>query len=422
MKKNAILHIVGLLAIAQSATIHHEAFSRLQANLQSPKSIAALPQEPWVTIFIHGTLGVEKLMNFETILTLLKRSIDGTRYQRLMECLREHPYSYAAQAAQLPGLRPIEMKNKEQNSAELFARLYDIIQKRYFPEQTAVEWLTFGWSGAINHLQRVQDAKELFEELSQYVKQKKETFPNLKVRLVTYSHGSNIALNLEYWRDKSKEELPFQIDELIMLGTPVIVESEDYIYSPLFKNIYSIYSRHDMASILDLFSTRGTFPRRRFHKKHHESFPPNFKQVEIELTLTAKNNLHQPNNSNRTIEKSPGHLEMWIFGWPDVTIFCRRHFPLSPLPAALLAPAIVAHYRDCPSSEHDEVFCYKTDEGFAYTRKRFSTEKTYFDFIEPEFITSLQSYAWNFWHNRMSQTEKDAIQVRCNGILKGLLC
>ncbi len=423
MKKKIILHIIAIATATGVTTLHKEASSKLN-NLNTSKKELSTPQatEPWVTVFIHGTLGVERLMNFETIITLMKKSIEGSRYARLMEALREHPYSYAAQAAQLPGLRKIELDKKEQNSAELFARLYEIMQNRYFPEQRNIEWLTFGWSGMINQLQRVQDAKILFDTLSQYIQTQKSKYPNLKVRLVTYSHGSNIALNLEHWRDKTTEELPFQIDELIMLGTPVIVENEHFIYSPLFKNIYSLYSRHDMASILDLFSTRGAFPRRRFHKKRNGSFPSNFKQIEIELTLTAKNCLQRPNNSNRTIEKSPGHLEMWIFGWPDVTIFCRRHFPLSPLPAAILAPAIIAHYRDHPTKEHDQVFCYKTDEGYAHTRQRFSTEKSYFDFIEPELLTSLQSYAWNFWHNHMCETEKDAIQIRCNGILKTLLC
>lgn len=423
------IKIIGSLCLlGGSIALHKETIGSTNLlKCQTPECLKIIEQNeikadnPWVTIFIHGTLGLERLMNLETILTLLKRSIDGSRYQRLMEALRLHPYAYSAQAAQLPGLLPISITAEPKNSVQLFAVLYEIMQNRYFPKQQNIELLTFGWSGAVNHLQRLHDAHELYQALNKYIVKKKKKYPNLKLRIISYSHGSNVVLNLEHWRQQSENPPEFSIDELILLGTPVIQETEQYIYSPLFKKIYSFYSRHDMASIVDLFSTRGMPPRRRFHK-NKTGFPSNFKQIEIELTLTAKNNLHQPNNSERTIEKSPGHLEMWLFGWPDITIFYRRHFPLTPLPAVLLLPAIIEHYQTQPTEEHDQVFCYKTDEGYAYTRRRFSREKKYFNFIEPSFITSLQSYAWNFWHNQIVQTEKDAIQIRCNGILKHLLC
>ncbi len=418
MKKLSCI-IGGLICISTCFSIHIETYTPILTAPQKA-TIQDSTQEPWVTIFIHGTLCIEKLLNMETLITLSRISIEGSRYQRLLYALRQEPYAYTAQAAQLPGLIPINIhKNPPTTSAELFAQLYKVMQEQYFPEEKTMEWLTFGWSGGMNHLERLMESKKLYKNLLQYLKEKKRQYPNLKLRLVTYSHGSNIALNLA--RLHLEKEEPLKINQLIMIATPVIAEMEDCIYSPIFSEIYSLYSRYDTASTLDIFSTRGFFPSRRFHKKRGEGFPPHFKQVELELKLTAKNYTKKPNNSNRTIEKSPGHLEMWLFGWPNLTIFCRRNFPLTPLPAALLAPAILAHLKKDPPPSADVVFCYKTDTGTAYTRKRFSQEKTHFQFIDPEFIGAMQSCAWNFWQNDMSPIEKNAINQKCQGILKTLL-
>jgi hypothetical protein len=216
--------------------MHWETHSAIPMTKESTKQ-TALEKEPWVTIFIHGTMCVEKLLTIETLLTLLRRSIENSRYQRLLHALRQKPYSYTAQAAQLPGLRPINITHTPSNSAELFTHLYKVVQERYFPDEITVEWLTFGWSGAMNHLERLWESQNLIDALTDYLEQKRKIFPNLKVRLVTYSHGSNIALNIAHLNPGN-----LQIDQLIMLGTPVFAENEICIYSPIFKEIFSIYS------------------------------------------------------------------------------------------------------------------------------------------------------------------------------------
>lgn len=107
----------------------------------------------------------------------------------------------------------------------------------------------FGWSGKLSFNERVKAAGDLYNDLSllhdQYV-EKYHQAP--KIRLITHSHGGNVALNLAQVK---KANCPFAINELILLACPVQHETMHCIADSLFERIYSFYSNADLIQVID---------------------------------------------------------------------------------------------------------------------------------------------------------------------------
>ena len=105
----------------------------------------------------------------------------------------------------------------------------------------------YSWSGAMDFSKRQQAADTLHAQLIQLV----DTYKNLygitpKIRLLAHSHGGNVALNLA--------AVPYNrllIDELILLAIPVQEKNKNFVCSPLFKRVFSLYSTIDYAQIID---------------------------------------------------------------------------------------------------------------------------------------------------------------------------
>ena len=56
---------------------------------------------------------------------------------------------------------------------------------------------------------------------------------------------------------------------LALLGTPIQVETDYLINSPIFKKIYNFYSRADQVQMLDFFSFKRFFSRKKFTKRYN---------------------------------------------------------------------------------------------------------------------------------------------------------
>lgn len=118
------------------------------------------------------------------------------------------------------------------------------------PEYFSMEnFYCFGWSGKLDPEERervgIQAARSIASLVDQY--EKKHGQKPL-VRVITHSHGGNVALNMV----KAHEQLPeLVIDELIVLACPVQKRTLGHAQHPMFKRIYSIYSHWDMLQVLD---------------------------------------------------------------------------------------------------------------------------------------------------------------------------
>jgi hypothetical protein len=144
-----------------------------------------------------------------------------------------------------PGLLPANDLD-EKFQFRRIAQLLDSADKTEF----AIEhFYLFGWSGKLRFEARRKAADELLSHLS--LLQRDLLCQGLQplIRIITHSHGGNVALYLKEAAHANNSTLI--IDELILLACPVQKETEEYIKAPIFKNIYSIHSHRDLLQVLD---------------------------------------------------------------------------------------------------------------------------------------------------------------------------
>lgn len=138
----------------------------------------------------------------------------------------------------------------------------------------------FGWSGALGFQERVEAAKNLYTQLKQVIKAYElDHHKKPKIRIITHSHGGNVALNLA----KIKDDCPLNIDELILLACPVQEETAPYIKDSLFKEVFVIYSSLDLLQIID---PQGLYPHdgdRPLFSQRRFPVQDNITQVKLKL-------------------------------------------------------------------------------------------------------------------------------------------
>ncbi len=107
----------------------------------------------------------------------------------------------------------------------------------------------FGWSGKLSSKERRIVAQKLHHEIEHLIKQYKKQYNcNPEINVIAHSHGSNLALNLGAYALESDPS--YIIHSLILLACPVQTETMYYINSPLFTNIYALYSSLDLIQII----------------------------------------------------------------------------------------------------------------------------------------------------------------------------
>lgn len=106
----------------------------------------------------------------------------------------------------------------------------------------------FGWSGKLSFTARKRAAQELYDSLCTLITEYQEKYNQRPyIRIITHSHGGNVALNLA----SIVQESDFYIDELILLACPVQEKTKEYSNSPIFKKVISLFSTLDKIQILD---------------------------------------------------------------------------------------------------------------------------------------------------------------------------
>jgi hypothetical protein len=142
----------------------------------------------------------------------------------------------------------------------------------------------FGWTGRLSFESRENAACELRQGLDELIKKYQTEYGYTpKIRLITHSHGGNVALNLAAIKDNFSTEL--SIEQLIMLACPVQDKTECLVKDPMFKHVYSLYSTKDFLQIADAqgaylsqkHKTKTLLSRRRFDPA------PNLVQVKIKI-------------------------------------------------------------------------------------------------------------------------------------------
>ncbi len=169
---------------------------------------------PEVTIWIHGT-------------TLTPKAVMPNFFHRKA------------------GLNPAIIYEERYHLRKI-ANAFDTQDQELFPLE---HFYIFGWNGKLNFEERKKAAQELCYELMNlhdFYREKYDIAP--RIRIITHSHGGNVALNLAKVKEKNHD---FVVSELIMLACPVQAETMHLVNDPLFKKVYSFYSESDLIQVID---------------------------------------------------------------------------------------------------------------------------------------------------------------------------
>jgi hypothetical protein len=244
----------------------------LKKSTLCPIAIHDDTTRPIITIWIHGTqLSVKTL---KTLYRVIAKPVQALGIKNLPNVHVEH------------GLHHVQNIN---NNNYIRKRLYTLSIASPCLYQFDHSYI-FGWSGKLSFKERKKEAGILYNDLYMLIKSYKEKYDKQPyIRIITHSHGGNVALNLanEYIKDPHPS---MAIDELILLACPVQKETAAYAASPLFKKIYSLYSHGDIIQILD---PQGLHNKgKRFPLFSHRRFDYNPKIRQVFLTFNGRPMLH----------------------------------------------------------------------------------------------------------------------------------
>ena len=362
----------------------------------------------WVTIFAHGSFSLRPHLNIGNILKMLNDSIEESIYYRSTEINRRDPFFYKNQAMGDLGLQRINLdKPNNTLAAPTVAIAFEQVSQ-IAGNKPCNQYYTFGWSGLVSNKLRYIEASFLYSELQKLVKELKKQGYNPKIRLLGYSHGGNLGLQLGAIHQTKNKDDQVYIDEFHLLGTPIQVETDYLITSPIFKRIYNWYSDADNVQTLDFFSFKRFFSKKRFSKRKNFNLPDKLTQIKLKVSdyipkKLAKNLEEIPKNRKdlkryfKEINYDPGHFELWFMGWTILTY--RQKFPTNPLPIMTFIPLITKYINDDPKLSRDLI---------AYIQPRFETvELTAYKaskhihssrrpFVAEEILNEMRKYALQF--------------------------
>lgn len=257
-------------------------------QLAWPTTKEELP-EPWVTIFVHGILGVDAKTCLANAFQFMTDQIVHTVYAKSVEYMRADPFFTKNQVMQGIGMLPIDLDNYEKGYASgAVARTYNHVLSRC-PIKQHTYYYTFGWSGLLSFKARYEDSKKFYLALVELRDQMRKRGIDPKIRLIGYSHGANICLNLgQVYKEEPFASMSLKINELILLGAPIQRETEQLVESPIFKKIYSFYSRSDNVQKKDLFSSQQFFSKRVFCNRREFDLPATLTQIEVRILVEHK--------------------------------------------------------------------------------------------------------------------------------------
>jgi hypothetical protein len=311
----------------------------------------------WLNVFVHGIMSIKPHVSFNNFMKFMTDDVENTIYSKTVEVMRNDPHFYCNQAMQGHGLQEIYLDRIEPGYASgAIANLHETVYKELTAHKSIQNrYYTYGWSGLLSDKSRKREAVEFYESLKHEVKRMQALGKTPRIRLISYSHGGNFCLNLAYAKPDIKEQATLIIDELVLMGVPIQKETDYLSNDPMFKRIYNIYSRGDRIQKLDIFSCER-FGSNRIFKDRDDFKVPKNKIVQIQLRMT-RNNQFKPDHklkqsqfdlNNSAIlsgkhklfrDSSPGHAELWFFGWTPENY--REQFTLMPLPAVAVLPIIL---------------------------------------------------------------------------------
>lgn len=173
------------------------------------------------------------------------------------------------------------------NALEYAPRYHAVHMARYFcqadPQAYQMENFYFwGWSGKLSRTARKNEARTLYQDILNLKQTYEQKYPGRPayLRVISHSHGGNVVLNLSQVQDADK---PLDIDEVILLSCPVQYATKEYVKSPHFKKIYSLYSS-DLYQIIDWQRVcKDGYSYLKMHSNRRFQEVPNIRQAKLKI-------------------------------------------------------------------------------------------------------------------------------------------
>jgi hypothetical protein len=414
MNKRFFKNLLALIILSSCVSIH------------SKQQLTSQPHETWITVFVHGIMSIKPHLKASNVLKFMCDDVCNTLYSKTVELMRLDRHFFKNQAMQGFGFIKIDPTLVERGySPGAIADLLNGITLWSEPEKTFDNhYYTYGWTGLLSPSQRFEDAKGLFLGLEKLVAEFKSQGHNPKIRVIGYSHGGNVVLNLGAVHQFVRPDSNLRIDETILLGMPVQKETANYVNDPVFKKIYHIYSGGDRVQNLDFFSFKRFFSCKRFASCKKRELPKKLVQIELRLTrptqktrqnperLALSSDLSRPEivsgHSHLLRDSSPGHAELWFFAWPYVHY--RETFTLHPLPTVILLPYIIKNVRmveDITDPRKPIIVDIRPEHGTVLLRRFKGKEVIVSDFIPPHIFEQMREKAYLYKPNGYTIEEYD---------------
>jgi hypothetical protein len=367
-----------------------------------------------MVIFVHGTFGA--LVGLASAPAVWTDSLKGTIYKRFVAFMRRKNFFYASQpllGLGLIGLQPSLEKSSGEDkfAARPIARCYQECVQFVRKADEICHYYTFGWNGLLSQKSRRKASVRLLNQLHQEVLKFKQFKIVPKITLLCHSHGGNVALNMgilvyllrkecnevfdcvkashavkkneellsslpDFFSLKQQENSwmyrPFvpgwNIDELVLLATPLQEETDAGAVTSFFNRVDSFYSFDDHIQTKDVISTQSAVSTQRFTEieeileKKGVRLPDKIRQIRVMYNRAFST------DGARVVPKigfltDPGHKDFWFLMYP----LNFRTALLRPLPLVCLYP-LMSKILDMQSGMSDidlNIFSKKDSLGFS---------------------------------------------------------
>lgn len=241
--------LITALSIAAVAALGYVALN-WRTNQSGPVHVEQSHTEgPWVTVWVHGT-----------------RFLTRPFFKKFFHVDQ--------------GLNKATKLGADYHHREIADTLSELNEELFCLDR----FYLFGWSGNLSFKARHLAAQQLHDALTLLVADfEHEHNVTPRLRLVTHSHGGNVALNLATVTSKGSK---LSIDELVVMACPVQERTKHLVDNSLFKRIYSLYSKGDIIQILDpqgwySGEHKQEFTKRKWFSERCFPFHPKLKQALI---------------------------------------------------------------------------------------------------------------------------------------------
>lgn len=352
-----------------------------------------------ITIFVHGVIGLKLSISAYHLFNLVRDKTANTVYEKTIEGVRNDPFFFENQPISHVGLHKIDIEElKPGNAGVLAAYLYDSVDAYSQFTNAKHSYFTYGWSGLLSKQAREAESEEFLNKLENLCAEKRSQGIEPKIRLIGFSHGGNLCMQLAHAKERLKKDTCMVIDELVLVGTPILAETKTALNDPLFARVYNIYSPADNVQEKEIFSGEF-FSARAFEAAPDAPLPAKLTQIELHVKKDRikKNRYTKKEKNLGTADYSPGHMELWFFGWTPNHY--RTDYPLHPLPTVVFAPYIINRLQELDLDQNKIVLTLHPENN------TMSVGTKTMPFLTPAILQSLKDTAQSYAPEEYSVAE-----------------